>query len=295
MTGDDDDGNPNDRPSRHPIFEWLKVPGANRHDLPGYYALADLPQAPPISQMAVSTGWHDLDRIWRLYPGQFTVVTGTAGSGKSTFLFNIVCNVARISGLRTFLYVPENERLVRERLRSIWGTHEGFDCFCKEQCFVQSSADNRWEDPQRTPQWVLERSMKAVENDNVDLILIDPWNELEHLKPRDWTMTDYIRACLAHIKSICRNVHCMVILVAHPTKEGLKDGKTPTLIDIEGSLSWYNKCDNGLIVARESDDSVTKVISAKVREVGAGQRGKCFFHVDKLTGRFTPLHVEEQG
>lgn len=284
-----------DSPSKHGIFEILKIPSACRHDMPGLYALADLPQQPSVSSIALGTGWSDLDRIWKLYPGQFTVCTGRAGDGKSTFLLNVIANVARIHGLRSFMYVPENECFVRDKLRDIWGAHRGFDFFCKEQCYIQSALPNRWDSAPHTLQWVLERATVAVENDNVDLVLIDPWNELEHAKPKDLSMTDYIRTCLMYLKGICRAFSCMVILVCHPTKEGLRDNKTPGLTDCEGSLAWANKCDNGLIVVREPDDSTTRVISAKVRERGAGQKGKCFFHVDRNTGLFTPQYVEGQG
>jgi hypothetical protein len=54
-------------------------------------------------------------------------------------------------------------------------------------------------------------------------------------------------------------------------------------------MNWFNKCDNGLIVARDQDKSTTRVISAKVRESpAAGKLGVCYFTVDRNTGIFTP-------
>jgi twinkle protein len=87
----------------------------------------------------------------------------------------------------------------------------------------------------KTLQWVLDRAVVAVERDGVDVLLIDPWNELERAKPRDMMMTDYIGQCLMYLKQFCRAMNVAVILVAHPTKAGVKQGKTPTLADIEGS------------------------------------------------------------
>jgi hypothetical protein len=83
-------------------------------------------------------------------------------------------------------------------------------------------------------------------------------------------------------------MNAIVIMVAHPTKAGVSEGKTPTLADIEGSMNWYNKCDNGLIVVRDPSLATAKVISAKVREMGAGSRGACRFYVDETTGIFIP-------
>ena len=49
---------------------------------------------------------------------------------------------------------------------------------------------------------------------------------------------------------------------------------------------------NGLIVQRDPVLPTAKVISAKVREKGAGRRGECRFYVDEKTGQFTPQYSE---
>jgi twinkle protein len=257
-----------------------------RHGQPGYHALADLPQRGSVAKIAQSTGWWELDQLWKLYPGQFNVVTGIAGHGKSTFLLNVLCNMAKKHGTRSFLYVPENEGFVQEKLRLIWGRDDGFKDFCANQCFIQSAQPNAYDEAPRTLDWVLDKAVIAVERDYANVIMIDPWNELERAKDRDQLMTDYIGQCLMWLKQFCRCMDATVIIVAHPTKAGVTDGKPPSLDHIEGSMNWFNKCDNGLIVHR--DGPATKVISAKVREIGAGKRGQCWFHVDEQTGIFTP-------
>ena len=261
-----------------------------RHDQPGYYALADIPQRPSVSEIAKSTGFWELDQIWKLYPGQFTVVTGIAGSGKSTFLLNLVANVACDHGMKSFLYVPENEAHIRDKLALIWGDRQNFHQFSNVQCFVQSAEITRFDQAPRTLEWILNKAATAIEEDHVGLVLLDPWNEIERARPRDMLMTDYVGQCLMYLKQFCRAYGAIVILVAHPTKAGVAEGKTPTLADIEGSMNWYNKCDNGLIVVRDPSKPVTRIISAKVREIGAGKRGACYFTVDEDTGIFTPEH-----
>lgn len=266
----------------------MKVIEGGRHGEPDYFALADVPQAEDVDAVAVSTGWWELDQLWRLYPEQFTIVTGCAGNGKSTFLLNVICNVARLHGMRSFLYVPENERRVRSILQRIWGAHEGFDEFARMQCFLKSSLPSAYDTVPKTLRWVLDKAVVAVERDDVDLLLIDPWNEIERAKPKDMLLTDYIGECLMYLKQFCKAMKVSVILVAHPTKAGVADGKPPGLADIEGSMNWANKCDNGLIVVRDQDKPTCKVISAKVREIGAGKVGICYFFVDAETGLFTP-------
>lgn len=265
----------------------------DRHGQPGYHALSGIPQRGSVSDIAKSVGWSEMDELWKLYPGQFTMMTGIPGHGKSTFLLNVLCNVAHRHDMKSFLYVPENEGFIRDKLKRIWGDRSGWDEFENEQCFVQSAMPEHYDSEPKTLQWVLDRAVVAVERDGANILMIDPWNELERAKPKDMMLGDYIGQCLMYMKQFCRALNVAVFVVAHPTKEGVKEGKTPSLADIEGSMNWNNKCDNGLIVVRDPVGTTTKVISAKVREKGAGKRGQCFFHVDPESERWTPLHVSE--
>lgn len=258
-----------------------------------FYLLADLPQRESVSKKAISTGWWELDQIFKFYPGQFVVVTGIAGHGKSTFVLNMLRHLAQ-DGINSFLYVPENETYLYEKLSLIWNDEQSFSDFAQRQCVVLSATPKDIQEPPKDLRWVLDKAYEAIERYKIEFVLIDPWNELERVKPRDLTMADYITQCLMLIKQFCRATNCIVIMVAHPTKD-VRDAKgglrTPGLADIEGSMAWYNKCDNGLIVWRDpKHENTSKVISAKVREIGAGKRGSCSFLVDPNTGIFKPQY-----
>lgn len=246
----------------------------HRHGQRGLFALADLPQRESVAASAVSPGWDSLSELWKLYPGQFTIVTGAPGHGKSTLILNVVCNVARLHGWGTYMYVPENEAFLKYKLRRIYGP-KGFDDFARNYCFVQSAEIQTYNQEPKDLHWVLERAVAGVKNDGVKLLVIDPWNELEHAKPRDVTMGDYIMNVLMWLKQFARVHQVAVILVAHPTKAHAGEGRKPTLYDIEGSAAWYNKSDNGLVVTRDPETDYMTVYSAKVRERGAGKRGQC--------------------
>jgi twinkle protein len=106
----------------------------------GLYSLADLPQRGSVAKQAFGTGWPELDAIFRFYLGQFIVVTGIAGHGKSTFMLNAMMKLAIDRGAGSFLYAPENEAHMREKLRLIWtGNDKQFDHFCRGQCVIQSA------------------------------------------------------------------------------------------------------------------------------------------------------------
>jgi twinkle protein len=274
------------------MAEIVPLPGVHRHDQPGYFSLAELPQRGSVATQAFGSGWWELDQIFKFYLGQFVVLTGIAGHGKSTFLLNVLLKIAREKGVSSFLYVPENEAYLRDKLLKIWpGDEASFQHFADSQCFVQSAVPHQLDEPAHTLDWVLDRAAVAVERDNAEVVVIDPWNELDRAKPRDMLLTDYIGQCLMLLKQFCRTMNVIVVVVAHPTKAVNENGgRVAGLADIEGSMNWFNKCDNGLVVVRDPDKNTARVISAKVREIGAGKLGVCHFHVDPDTGIFTPQY-----
>ena len=261
----------------------------SRHGQAGYFSLADLPQRGSIAKQSFGVGWYELDEIFKFYLGQFVVLTGMPGHGKSTFLLNCLVKLAKDRGVGSFMYVPENEAYLREKLRLLWpDDDESFEHFSNSQCFIQSAIIERGESP-HTMSWVLDQACTAVQRDRAEIVVIDPWNELDRAKPKDMMLTDYIGRCLMEVKDFVRSMNAIVVIVAHPTKAVNENGgRVPGLSDIEQSMAWNNKCDNGLIVARDPEKNTSRVISAKVREIGAGRLGQCHFTVDPNTGVFKP-------
>lgn len=202
---------------------------------PGMFLLADLPQRGPLGSVAFGSGWSELDTLFKFYPGQFTVVTGSPGHGKSTLMLNVLAKMAREQGVKSFLYGPENEQSIAEKMRLLWpGSDETFEHFAASQFIVQSSEAFTQDEPMHTIEWVLDRASWAVDNRKIEVVMIDPWNELEMIKPRDLPMTDYIRECIKKMKDFVRSHKVAFVIVVHPTKDAAQNGRVPSLYDCEG-------------------------------------------------------------
>ena len=256
-----------------------------RHGFAGYFSLYDLPQI-PLRDLVYSTGFVEMDEIFKLYPGQLVVITGKPGSGKSTFLLNLLAQITWKHGTKHWLYIPENEPNIIDKFELIYGsTPTQYAAFAHGKCFVQSSSDEHYDAEPKTIEWVLNRAWEAKQIDGFGTVTIDPWNELEAARQRDEMMHDYIGRCLRLIKRFAREAGVTVFIVAHPTKSA--NDRDVTLGDIEGSQHWFNKCDAGIIVDRELGKNTSKVKVAKVREQPvAGKPGHCIFNVDNTTGIF---------
>lgn len=144
------------------------------------------------------------------------------------------------------------------------------------------------EDEEVTLDWLLDAMEGAVVRHGCKIVVIDPWNEIEHKRQAGDNETDYTGRAIRTIKRFAKRFQVHVILVAHPAKLQKENGKyqIPSLYDISGSANFYNKCDVGIVVHRQSkDDTVIKI--QKVRYHGViGKPGEIAVQYNGATGRF---------
>lgn len=265
---------------------------AKPYPVRGLYRLSDYPEKADLP--VFSTGWPMLDKHIQLFPGEFMVVTGIPSHGKSTWVLNLLCNVAYRYGWRSALFSPEMPTVphLRGKLRKICGRPDSF--IDEHFLFIDSDPTGK-NDEDFDLDWIIDKATDAVMRDGIRCLVIDPWNEVEHARRRDETMTDYIGRSIRSLKRFARLHEVAVIVIAHPTKEVGKDGKSrpPTLYDVEGSAHWFNKCDHGVVIDRPNayaDESVIRV--AKVRFEETGEKGEIKMAYDRDTCRFNQLSTD---
>lgn len=263
---------------------------ARPYPVRGLYRLSDYPDLPPPPMY--STGWWTFDRHLKLFPGEFMVVTGIPGHGKSSWVFNLLANLAAQYDWRSAIFSPEMATVpyLRDKLRLIRGG--AADAFIEEHfCFIDADPTGR-DDEDFNLDWIIDRATDAVLRYGIRVLVIDPWNEVEHARERNESETDYIGRSIRALKRFARLHEVAVIVVAHPTKEIFRDGKRRaiSLYDISGSSHWYNKCDHGIVIDRPdpfTDEAVITV--AKVRFDASGLKGEVRLRYDVATCRYLTL------
>lgn len=268
----------------------------------GIYRMSEIPPEPPAP--AFDIGMPALAPHYRLRLGDFCVVTGCPGHGKSTWLTCLAAQMADLHGWTTafasFEQSPTHDH--RRALRTWHGQKQVRFMSNNDIDAADDWIDQRFVfitpgDDEPTLDWLFERMEVAVLRYGAQMIAIDPWNELDHRRDRDTTQTEYVSEAIKAFKRFARKFQVHLIVAAHPAK--LRRGENgaypvPGLYDISDSAHWANKADVGIVVHRENYGSATThLLVAKSRyhdEIGRPGEVELVFHPD--TGRFSCVEPE---
>jgi twinkle protein len=275
-----------------------------------------------------STGWPEVDALWRPVEGQMTIVTGVPSMGKSEFLDALIVNLYRLHGWKGLIFSPESfpssTHLVKllekwvgkpfdDRVARMWQANRfpeaaamseaevlaGVDDLQQAFSFIMPDLDGEGVGIDK----ILEYARQEVFRRGIKIVVIDPWNEIEHLIPQGMQETQYVSKVLSKIRRFARRHGLHIFLVAHPTKmqkvqEEIGGVKVwtypiPTLYDVSGGAHWYNKADNGIVVwrdfyaeARDQDPNLNTIKFDKVKLKWTGQKGQTHLQWDPPTGRY---------
>lgn len=297
----------NDVRLKHGVAKVIEIiNGAQPYPVRGIYRLSDYPAAHELQTFPV--GWDGWKNVLSLFFGEFMVVSGVPSHGKTTWVLNLIANLVTLHHWAVAICSPEMPAvpILRDRLRRYHIGHKpvlGEPLpIARADAWIESKFVFLDTDPTGTGEgddnfdleWIIDRATDAVLRDGIRVLVIDPWNEVEHARGKMESVSDYVARGIRMLKRFARLYGVIVIVVAHPTKEVGKDGKhrLVTLYDIEGSAAWFNKADHGVIVERKGN--ATTVHIQKVRFEETGTKGSQAMVFNQSNGRFVP-QMDEQG
>lgn len=275
--------------------QWIKVDGVHR-----------MSELPPLAKSVIyaprPSQFPLFGENFKVRLGDFSVITGTPGFGKTTFAHDLFCGIAQDNDL-TIAWASFEQEPQRDHRRNL----RTWFCQTPEHRLdaEQLGAADRWidarhaflvpsEDDDADLEWLLDRMEVAVVRFGATIFIIDPWNELEHSRKHGESETEYTGRAIRALKRFAKAFRVHICVIAHPTKS-VKDGdgnyKMPTLYDIAGSANWYNKADLGVIVHkdtleyREEPYTLIKVQKSRYHEV-IGTPGEVFMDFSKDARRF---------
>jgi twinkle protein len=260
------------------------------------------------AQKGELTGWHNIDELYSVRTGEFTVVTGIPGHGKSEWLDALVMNLMKQSSWKTVIFSPENQPLERHFVKlaeKLLGKpfYPGFhERISKRELHEAKNILQPWftfilpPEEKCTVEGILELCRLVILRKGIRGVIIDPWNEIDHKRPSSMTETEYISSCLTQIRRFARQYGVHIWVVAHPTKiRKLDNGKypVPTPYDISGSAAWRNKADNCVTVWRDIESKRVDIHVQKIRFKEIGRIGMETLYYDTITGRYSVIDGRE--
>lgn len=274
---------------------WLDPEGGR---LTGFQ---DLPPEPPMQ--IYRPDYDPFDRVILFHCGFPTIVTGIPSMGKSTFVTCALHHVVRTNDIRVAMGAFETPAsILRDHLARMH-TGRPWDFLPKiEKDQTAALLDRNWrimhkvEDDRRGHDmgWLRDMMHAAAVRDGCKIIVLDPWNEIEHTPAPGESMTVYLNIALAKIRQWAERFDCAVCIVAHPTKMQRESGdrpRPPFGYDISDSAAWYNKAAIGVTVHQvDGDDPHTKVYNWKSKFQQKYGIGK-----GKITLDFDPRSMTYRG
>lgn len=258
---------------------------AKPYPVSGLYRFSDFPDEGPPRSM--ETGIPALDVHMRITLGTLTVFTGYSNMGKSTVVNTILAHALNRGVPVCVASFETHPEILRRQLRYAligdWSPDEADDLLENRVSIIANSPD---EDGEIDLEYYMELLRVAVVRDGVKIIVLDPWNELEHKRRKDETETDYIGRAIRALKRFARRYDVSLWVVAHPAKPMKGVTGAPSLYDISGSANWFNKADYGLVYHRpdKTVNSATLTV-AKVRMGLEGKPGSIPVRMNNQTGR----------
>ncbi len=228
--------------------------------------------------------------------------TGIPSMGKSEFVDEVCEQLNIMYGWKVAYYSPENwpikthiAKIASRISGKMFNTHQLSEFEVSET--VNYIKDNFFfitpEDEDVSIESVLKHAKSLIKRNGIKILVIDPWNKLDHAQRTGETETQYISRALDDLMKFAQRNDILIHLVAHPTKikkdlNGIEPH--PNLYDISGSAHFYNKAFYGFSVHRVGEFTQLHVLKVKFRHLGEPRGGMVVFRYNINSGRYVEFN-----
>lgn len=257
-------------------------------------------------EKGISTGWRTLDDYYLVMPGEWTLITGIPGHGKSEWLDALTVHLAKNHGWTFGMFSPENQPLtyhVRKLAEKFIGKPFG-QGQTERMDQMEFDLAVKWIDEHYTfilpespsVEMLIDIASRLVRRHGIRGLIIDPWNEIDHTRASGMTETEHISQKLTKLRAFARNHGVHLWIVAHPTKlDKMANGDypVPTPYDVAGAAHWRNKADNCIAIYRDmkNNSEEVEIHVQKVRKKMNGKVGMTNLRYNRVVGQYSDSNI----
>jgi len=204
-------------------------------------------------QLAPTTRFLEMDDYFRWKKGDINLCTGYGNHGKSFFMLQLMLTKSIYDGWKWAIFSPENfpandfyddlvEMYVGKWLDNMSEAEYVEGCY-----FIDKHIFYVYPEDEHDINSINEKFRHLVLKKGIDGVMIDPFNQLDHLQKPYQREDQYLSEILKDIKRFALLNNVCYNIVAHPKNPtyNSQDKSLPVvdMYDIAGGAMWGNKCD----------------------------------------------------
>lgn len=203
--------------------------------------------------LAPSTRFGEMDTYFRWKKGEINLFTGYGNHGKTFFTLQLMLTKSIYDGWKWGVFCPENypandfyDDLV-EMFVGKWLRGMSEDEYVQACSFIDAHIYYIYPEDSHDVHSINEKFRHLVLKKGIDGVLVDPFNQLDHLQKPYQREDQYLSEILKDIKRFALLNNISYNIIAHPKNPSYQQDKSLPIVDtydIAGGAMWANKCDN---------------------------------------------------
>jgi twinkle protein len=235
-------------------------------------------------ELAPKTHFGDLDDYFRWKKGDINLFTGYANHGKTTLVLQMMLTKSIVDGWKWAVFSPENfpatdfyDDLI-EMYVGKWLDNMGESEYTEAADFLDKHIYYVYPEDSHDVNSINERFRYLVLKKGIDGVLLDPFNQLDHLQKPYQREDQYLSEVLKDVKRFAL-LNCIVYnIIAHPIKQQRQtSGAYPPvdMYDVAGGAMFANKVDGLLSYyrPRHHEDKASPEVEIHIQKIKRRRTG----------------------
>lgn len=258
----------------------------------------------------VTTGWANVDAVWRPGPARLMLLTGVPGHGKSAWLDHLTVNLAGLHGWRIAMWSPEGapteDHIARLMALRAGQRFDQLDETAFADAFDWVDRHFVWVDHDHLDRvdQVLTQVRLLADLSRVDAFVIDPWTQLAVDRDTRMREDEWLNQAVGMVRRFAVRHRLAAFVVVHPHQLKANGDGTYPVPDagvLHGGSVWRKHADHLLAVwrdqtgKRQREERVDLYVQ-KIRRNGVdGSMGSvAALWFDPATGAYRPITARQE-